>query len=276
MAHISGFGRTGPLSAEPGFGTIGEVMSGFAFRNGDANGPPMLPPFGLGDGVAGISTALGIVTALHERARSGLGQEVDLAIIESLLTVLEPQLSTQDQLGRTLTRTGNQAEMNAPRGLYLAGDGEWVAISASTVSTARRLMQLLGGDILVSEPWFASAQGRRAHAQEIDAVIGPWVGQHKAADVVDRLRAGRVPVAPVFSAQDILADPQFAAIGSVGTFDDERLGPVRMPNVLFRMSATPGRVDWLGPELGAHTDEVLAGAGVSDERRAALRERHII
>jgi formyl-CoA transferase len=276
MAHISGFGRSGPLASEPGFGTIGEVMSGFAFRNGDADGPPMLPPFGLGDGVAGISLALGVVTALYERNRSGLGQEIDLAIIESLLMILEPQLSTQNQLGHTLARTGNQAEMNAPRGLYLAGDGEWVAISASTASTAERLMELVGDDDLHAQPWFSSAQGRRAHVSEIDAAIDPWVSKRSAAEVVAELRAAKVPVAPVFSAQDILDDPQFAAIGSVGTFPDARLGQVRMPNMLFRMSATPGHVDWLGPELGAHTDEVLAKAGVSDERRAALRTRRVV
>lgn len=276
MAHISGFGRTGPLSTEPGFGTIGEVMSGFAFRNGDPTGPPLLPPFGLADGVTGICGALAIVTALHERTRSGRGQEVDLTIIEPLLTLLEPQLLTQDQAGRTLTRTGNQAEMNAPRGLYLAADNQWVAISASTVSTASRLMTLLGAEALTAQPWFASASGRRAHCDEIDGAINDWVSIRDAADIVDALRAAGVPVARVLSAADILGDPQYGAIGSLATVPDPRLGDVRMPNVLFRMSETPGGIDWLGPNLGEHTDEVLREYGIDEQERERLREHWII
>ena len=276
LAHISGFGRTGPLVDEPGFGTMGETMSGFTFRNGDPDSPPHLPPFGLADGVTGISTALAVLTALYERRDSGRGQEIDLAIIEPLLTILEPQLITQDQLGRTLERTGNQAEMNAPRGLYRTRDGAWIAVSASTARTAGRVVHLVGAPGLADADWFASASGRRAHATEIDDAINPWFAARDATEAVAACRAAGVPVAPVFSAADILADPQFAAIGTVGTYDHARLGPVRMPDVLFRLSRTPGRVDSLGPDLGEHTDEVLASAGLTPERVAELRARRIV
>lgn len=276
VAHVSGFGRAGPLVDEPGFGTMGETMSGFTFRNGDPSHPPHLPPFGLADGVTGISTALAVVSALYERSTSGAGQEIDLAIIEPLLTILEPQLVTQDQLGRTLQRTGNQAEMNAPRGLYRTSDDAWVAVSASTVSTAARVMRLVGSPELAEADWFGSASGRRAHTTEIDAAIEPWFAARKAADAVAECRAAGVPVAPVFTAADILADPQYAAIGTVGTYEHDRLGPVRMPAALFRLSRTPGRVDWLGPDLGRHTAEVLGSIGLTAEDVADLRSRNVV
>jgi formyl-CoA transferase len=276
MARVSGFGRTGPLVEEPGFGTMGETMSGFTFRNGDPEHPPHLPPFGLGDGVTGITCALAVVTALYERARSGRGQEIDLAIIEPLLTVLEPQLITSDQLGHTLARTGNTAEMNAPRGLYQARDGAWVALSASTTSTAARAMRLVGAPELAEAGWFDSARGRRAHVEQIDAAISAWFAGRDAAEAVTTCRAAGVPVAPVYCAPDILADEQYEAIGTIGRYPHGRLGEVRMPAPMFRLSATPGRVDWLGPELGEHTDEVLGAAGVDSRRLAELRRRGVV
>ncbi len=276
IAHVSGFGRTGPLSREAGFGTMGEVMSGFAFRNGSPENPPTLPPFGLADGVTGISLAFAVATALHERHASGRGQEIDLAIIEPLLTLLEPQLVTQDQLGKTLQRTGNQADMNAPRGLYRTADDQWIAVSASTVSTAGPLMQLVGRPDLVDAAWFISASGRRAHSEELDVAIIPWFRSLPAREAVATCRAAGVPVSPVYSAAEILEDPQYEAIGSIGSFEDERLGTVRMPNVLFRLSETPGRVDWLGPELGAHTDEVLASIGMDPDTIRKLRADGVV
>lgn len=272
VAHVSGYGRTGPMRDDPGFGTIGETMSGFAFRNGDPDGPPTLPPFGLADGVTGIAAALGIVTALFESRASGRGQEMDIAIIEPLVTLLEPQLITHDQIGRTLQRTGSQADMNAPRGMYRTSDGEWVAVSASTVRTASRLMELVSAPELCDEPWFASASARRAHAAEMDAVLVPWFAEHTQPDVVAACKQAGVPVAPVYTAADILADAQYASIGTVTTVHDDRLGDVRMPNVLFRLSETPGSVEWLGPNLGEHTEEVLRRVGLSSADVQKLRD----
>lgn len=276
VAHVSGFGRTGPQRDEPGFGTMGETMSGFAFRNGDPDAEPHLPPFGLADGVTGIATALGILTALYERSSSGRGQEVDLSIIEPLLTLLEPQLITQDQLGRTLQRTGNQAEMNAPRGMYRTKDDAWVALSASTASTASKVVTLMGAPELAEQPWFAHANGRRAHTDEIDAAIVPWFAARTAADAVDACRAAGVPVAPVHSAADILTDPQYEAIGAIGAFDHPQLGPVRMPEVMFRLSRTPGAVRWLGTALGHDTDALLGELGIAPATIAELRAKKIV
>ncbi|BAH55334.1 hypothetical protein ROP_70870 [Rhodococcus opacus B4] len=133
------------------------------------------------EGVTGISAAFSVVTALYDSRATGEGQELDLSIIEPLLTILEPQLITQDQLGHTLKRTGNQAEMNAPRGMYETIDAEWVAVSASTVSTASRPRRLVGVGGMVEEEWFSVANGRRAHAADIDAALKPWIVVHQAA-----------------------------------------------------------------------------------------------
>ena len=276
MAHLSGFGRTGPMANEPGFGTMAEVMSGFAFRNGFANQPPTLPPFGLGDGVTGFALAFAVTVALQERHCSHLGQEIDLAIIEPLLSILEPQLTTLDQLGQTLQRTGNQTEMNAPRGLYQSQSGEWIALSASTVSTAAPLMRLLGREDLVDESWFNSARGRRAHANEIDALISTWMGALDTGAVLAQCREAGVPVFPVYSAREILDDPQYREIGTIGEFEHEQLGKVRMPNVLSRFSVTPGAVQWLGPELGRHTNDVLQSLGLSPSDVDALRAKGVV
>lgn len=276
VAHISGFGRTGPLTNEPGFGTVGETMSGFAFRNGDPASPPLLPPFGLADGVTGISAAFAVVTALYESRATGEGQELDLSIIEPLLTLLEPQLITQDQLGHTLKRTGNHAEMNAPRGMYETIHGEWVAVSASTVSTASRLMKLVDAEDMAKEEWFSAANGRRAHTAEIDAVLKPWFSSHTADEAIRLCREAAVPVAPVYSAAEILEDPQYAALGSITSVHDDRLGDVRMPNVLFRMSKTPGHIDWLGPELGQHNEEIYASIGLTADDLQRLGSRGVV
>lgn len=276
MAHVTGFGQVGPRREEPGFGTIAEVMCGFTNRNGEPDSPPVLPPFGLADGVTAISGALAIMTALFERARSGLGQELDIAIIEPLLTVMEPQIVTQDQVGVTLGRTGNRAEMNAPRGLYRTRDDRWIAVSASTVSTARSVMEMAGGGHLADEHWFASAIGRRQHADDLDAFIVPWFEAIDAADAVDACREHGVPASLIYTPQDILDDPQYEAIGSIVTVDDDRLGPVRVPGPLFRMSRTPGSIEWLGPDHGAHTTELLRELGRTDEELEELRGSHVI
>jgi formyl-CoA transferase len=272
MAHVSGFGSVGPKSAEPGFGTLAEAMSGFVNRNGEPDQPPMLAPFGIADGVTGITAALAVMTALFERSRSGRGQELDLAIIEPLLTVLEPQVITQDQMGITLSRTGNRAEFNAPRGMYHTADDRWVAVSASTISTATTVVRLAGGEHLADEPWFTSAVERRHHADDIDKYLVPWFERHAAAEAVRLCQEGGVPASLIYTPADILADPQYAAIGSIVTVPDERLGPVRLPGPLFRMSRTPGHIEWLGPDHGEHNEEVFGALGLTEADVSRLKE----
>ena len=276
MAHVTGFGQSGPMSSLPGFGTIAESMSGFAQRNGAADGPPMLPPFGLADTVTGITTALAIMTALWERRASGTGQEIDVSIIEPLLTVLEPQIIEHDQLGRVAHRVGNRSTVNAPRNLYRSRDGRWLALSTSTQSTADRLILLIGRPDVAAAPWFASAAERAAHADQLDGIVGGWVAGLDHQEVLAACRSAGVPISTVYDVRDIVADPQYAALGAIATVPDEDLGPLRMAATPFRLSRTPGRIRWAGPRLGAHNEIVYGRLGLTPAELRTLRERGVI
>jgi crotonobetainyl-CoA:carnitine CoA-transferase CaiB-like acyl-CoA transferase len=276
MAHVTGFGQSGPLSALPGFGTIAESMSGFAHRNGPADGPPTLPPFGLADTVTGITTALAIMTALWERRSSGTGQEIDVSIIEPLLTVLEPQIIEHDQLDRVAQRVGNRSTVNAPRNMYLSRDGRWLAVSTSTQSTADRLLDLIGRPDVLSEPWFSSAAERARHADELDEIVGGWVGALDHQDVLAACQGAGVPISTVYDVRDILADPQYAALGAIATVQDPDLGPLRMVSTPFRLSRTPATIRWAGPRLGAHNETVYGRLGLTEDELEKLRDQGVI
>src|SRR4051794_25548434 len=160
MLRVTGFGQTGPYAQRRAFGTLMEAMSGFAHQTGEEDGPPTLPPFGLADGVAGITGAFAVVTALYRRASpvsNGQGEVIDLSLLEPLVGILGPGPTAFDQLGTITGRCGNRSLNNAPRNTYITKDDRWVAISASTTSVAERVMRLVGRPDLVEQPWFASA-----------------------------------------------------------------------------------------------------------------------
>ncbi|MBO0849599.1 MAG: CoA transferase [Pseudonocardia sp.] len=276
LARVTGFGQTGPYASRPGFGTLAEAMSGFAAITGEPDGPPTLPPFGLADGIAALTTAFGVMTALRARERTGRGQVLDMAIIEPILTVLGGQVTTYDQLGELQARTGNRSANNAPRNTYRCADGSWVAVSTSAQSVAERVMRLVGRPDLVDEPWFATGGGRAEHADELDAAVSGWIGKRERDEVMAEFERANAAVAPIYTAADVMADPQFEALGSILRIEDEELGPIRMQNVPFRLSETPGRVRSTGPSLGRHTAEVLAGYGVSARRLERLREDGVV
>jgi crotonobetainyl-CoA:carnitine CoA-transferase CaiB-like acyl-CoA transferase len=271
LARVSGFGQVGPAAARPGFGTLAEAMSGFAALNGEPDGPPLLPPLALADGVAGLATAFAVLAALRERDRSGRGQVVDVSLLEPLLTLLGPQIAEYDLLGTVQPRTGNRSTHNAPRNVYATADGKWVAVSSSATSIAERVMRLVGKADLVSEPWFATGAGRASHVDEIDAAVAAWIAARDREEVVAAFEAAEAAIAPVYDASDIVADPQLAALGAIAAVADDDLGTVRMPNVVARLSETPGRIDRAGAAHGADTVDVLARAGVSPEELKRLR-----
>jgi formyl-CoA transferase len=273
LTRVTGFGQFGPYASRPGFGTLAEAMSGFAAITGEPGGPPTLPPFGLADGIAALTTAFAVMTALRERERSGHGQVVDLAIIEPILTLLGAQPTVYDQLGELQQRTGNRSANNAPRNTYRTRDGRWVAISTSSQSIAERVMRLVGRPEFIDEPWFASGSERAEHADELDEAVAVWIAEREGDEVIATFEEAQAAVAPIYDVRDVLADPQFAALDSITTVDDDELGPLRMQNVLFRLGRTPGRITSAGPSLGQHTAEVLARYGVDETELARLREQ---
>jgi crotonobetainyl-CoA:carnitine CoA-transferase CaiB-like acyl-CoA transferase len=278
MLRTTGFGQFGPYAGRRGFGTLAESMSGFAALTGEPDGPPTLPPFGLADGIAGISGAYAVMLALYQRdARGGRGQVIDLAIIEPILTVVGAQPTVYDQLGLISPRTGNRSVNTAPRNTYLTRDGRWVAISASATSIAERVMRLVGRPDVVAEPWFASSVERSRHGDELDAAVAAWIGERGFDEVMRRFEEAGAAIAPIYDARDILEDPQYQALESMVTLDDEDLGPLRIQNVLFRMLDTPGRVRFAGRRLGQDTRRVLGERlGLSEERLDELAARGVI
>ena len=276
LARVTGFGQFGPYKNRPGFGTLAESMSGFAHVTGQPDGPPTLPPFGLADGIAALATAVSILTALKARDATGKGQVVDLAIIEPIFTVLGPQPIVYDQLGVIQERSGNRSVNNAPRNTYRTKDGKWVAISTSAQNIAERVMRLVGRPEYIEEPWFGSGSERAKHADELDEAVGAWISERTQDEVVEAFEEVSAAVAPIYNIADIMEDPQYGALESVITVDDPELGPVKMQNVLFRLSETPGEVRWSGPTLGEHNEEVYGGLGIGKQELAELSEEGVL
>lgn len=276
LARVSGFGQTGPLARRPGFGTLAEAMSGFAALNGEPEGPPLLPPLALADGVAGLATAFAIVVALRSREQTGRGQVVDTSLVEPLMALLGPQVTAYDLLGELQPRTGNRSSHNAPRNVYATADGSWVAVSASATSIAERVLRLVGRPDLVEQPWFATGSGRAAHVDEIDEAVAAWIGERPRDEVLAAFEAAEAAIAPVYDARDILADPHFDAIGAIRTVDDEELGPIRMPNVMTRLSESPGEIRWTGRRHGADAAAVFAELGVDPGELERLRHAGVV
>ncbi|MER7686342.1 CoA transferase [Streptomyces sp. NPDC097610] len=271
LARVTAFGQFGPYAHRPGFGTLAEAMSGFAAITGEPDSPPTLPPFGLADSIAGLATAYAVMAALRARDASDRGQVVDMAIIEPILTVLGPQPLWYDQLGYVQPRTGNRSANNAPRNTYRTADGSWVAVSTSAQSIAERLMRLVGRPELIEEPWFATGADRARHADVLDEAVGSWIARHRRAEVLDAFEKAEAAVAPIQDVRDVMEDPQYAALDTITTVADPELGPLRMQNVLFRLSTTPGAIRWTGRPHGADTDAVLTELGLSEAEITTLR-----
>lgn len=276
LARVTGFGQFGPYSNRPGFGTIAESMSGFAHATGQPDGPPTLPPFGLADGIAALATACAILTALRARDATGKGQVVDLAIIEPIFTILGPQPIAYDQLGVVQERTGNRSNNNAPRNTYRTRDGKWVAVSTSAQNIAERVMRLVGRPEFIDEPWFQKGSERAKHADELDEAVGNWISERTTDEVVEAFEEANAAITPIYDIEDIMQDPQYEALDSIISVEDPELGPIKMQNVLFRLSETPGEVRTTGPRLGEHNEEVYKELGIGDERLRELLQKGIV
>lgn len=277
LLRTTGFGQFGPYSARAGFGTLAESMSGWAFLNGHPDGPPTLPPFGLGDSIAGITGAVAVMMALYNRdAHGGQGQMIDLALIEPMLTVTGPYPSLYDQYGLVPMRMGNRSPVSSPRNIYQTGDGRWVAVSASAQSVAERVAHLVGHPELIEQPWFKSGSQRREHADELDAIVGGWIGEHTLEEVVSTFSKAEAALMPIYDVTDVMKDPQYEALQSIISVPDDDLGQLKMQNVMFRMSDTPGTVRWTGRRKGQDNAEIYGALGITPERLAELSAQGVI
>lgn len=276
LTRVTGFGQFGPRKSEPAFGTIAEAMSGFAHTTGEENGPPTLPPLALADNISGLAATIATLIALHARERTGVGQVIDLAIIEPILSMIGPQITVYDQLGIITHRKGNRSENNAPRNTYRTADGDWVAVASSSNSIAERIVTLVGRSDFIDEPWFGSGFERANHADELDAAVGAWIGARSTDEVCAEFARAEAALAVVNDVSRVVVDQQYAALGSIATVEDEDLGPIKMANVMFRMSGSPGQIRHTGRAHGADTESVLASVGISADELADLRANGIV
>jgi crotonobetainyl-CoA:carnitine CoA-transferase CaiB-like acyl-CoA transferase len=278
MLRVTGFGQSGPYAQRRAFGTLAEAMSGLAHQTGEPDGPPTLPPFGLADGVAGITGAFAVMLALYHRdARGGCGQVIDLSLLEPLLGILGPGPSAYDQLGIVPGRNGNRSTNNAPRNAYLTRDGRWVAISASATSIATRVMRLVGRPDIAEQPWFPSAGERVLHGDEIDGAVAAWICERDFDEVVVAFEEAGAALAPIYDVAQLLDDPQIRARDAITTVADPDLGPLRMQNIMFRLGQTPGQIRFAGRGLGRDTDDVYETLlGLDPETLSRLRDEGVI
>lgn len=273
MVRVSGFGQDGPYSQRAGYGAIGEAMGGLRYVVGDPSTPPSRVGISIGDTLAALFATIGSLAALQERGISGRGQVVDSSIYEAVLGVMESLVPEWQVSGYQRERTGAILPNVAPSNVYPTRDGKWVLIAANQDTVFARLATVIGQPELASDPRYATHGARGARQAELDEIIAQYTSGQTAEDLEAALEKHGVPAGKIYRPVDMLADPQFRARESIISVDHPVLGPVSMQNVFPKLSRTTGTVRWPGPALGQHTEEVLAGVGITDEELSVLREK---
>jgi len=272
MVRLSGFGQTGPMKDQPGFGAVGESMGGLRYITGFEDRPPVRTGISIGDSIAALWGVIGALMALrHREVNGGSGQVVDVALYEAIFAMMESMVPEFDVFGFIRERSGNIMPGITPSSIHTSLDGKHIQIGANGDAIFRRFMQAIGRQDLADDVTLASNDGRDARRDELYGVIDRWVGSLPLQQVLDVLNQAEVPASRIFSAEDMFRDPQYLAREM---FLSARLPdgkPFKMPGIVPKLSDTPGGVDWVGPELGAHNEEVLSGLGYSLEQIAALR-----
>jgi crotonobetainyl-CoA:carnitine CoA-transferase CaiB-like acyl-CoA transferase len=277
ITRISGFGQTGPYAPRPGFGTLVEAMSGFADRNGFADREPVLPPLALADMIAGLSGAMAVLAAVRAvEMRRGGGQVIDLSLLEPMVSVLGPEALIHQLTGQTRKRVGSASESNSPRNVYATSDGGWVAISASTQAMTQRLFRTIGRADLNDHPHFNSNETRVQHREEVDAIVGSWIGARPLAETMAVFEDAGVTAAPVYNIAQFMADPHVHERGIIVETPDAELGSVPAHDVTPRLSATPGSLRNPAPTIGQHNSEIYGRIGYPPERVETLRSTGVI
>ena len=278
MLHVSGYGRGGPKSDSPGFGTLAEAMSGFAHLTGQPDGPPTLPPFMLADGVAALAATYAVMMALYHRdVHGGGGQLVDVNLIEPLARLIESSTLAYDQLGTITGRVGNRFDASAPRNAYRTADDKWLAISSASPTTAARVYRAIGRPDLAEDPDYVDSIPRQQRAGEVDKLVADWVATRTLAEAMATFGTASVAAAPIYDAEQLLADEHLAARGTFIAIDDPDLGAMTVQAPVAVLTETPGRIAHLGRSLGADSDAVFGDLlGIDPDRLAALRASGVI
>ncbi len=281
MVRLSGFGQTGPMKDQPGFGAIGESMGGLRYVSGHPDRPPVRVGVSIGDSVAALHGVIGAMVALRHRDATGgrikgEGQMVDVALYEAVFNMMESLVPEFDHAGVVRERTGGALPGIVPSNTYTTGDGENIVIAGNGDAIFKRLMLAMGRIDMAGDPQLARNDGRVPRSAEIDAAIQAWCDTQTIDGALATLQAADVPAGKIYSVRDMMSDPQFLARGMFEQHQFADGTPVKMPAVTPKLSATPGETRWLGPALGEHNDEILRQLGYSAEDIAALRRDGVL
>jgi len=278
MVRVSGYGQFGPYKDKPGFGRIAAAYGGLSYLAGYPDRPPVIPgTASIPDYLTGVYGALGAMMALRHRDLTGQGQYVDIALYEPVLRILEEVPAAYHKMGIVRERLGTGSMNAVPHNHYTTKDNRYVAIACTNDTMFRRLMTAMGRPELADDPRFNSNAQRVAHRAETDALVQEWVGSYPADEVMAILEENEVPNCLVYSVEDMFADPQYQARENIISVEDPVDGEIKMCSVVPRLSLTPGRVEWTGPELGAHNNEVYHDLlGYSEEDLAQMKADGIV
>lgn len=277
MLRISGYGQDGPRRDEPGFAAIGEAVAGLRYLTGHPGDVPARAGLSLGDTIAGLHGALGILLALYQRdARGGQGQMIDVALYEAVFNLTESLLPEYHVFGAIRQPAGGALPGIAPSNAYACKDGQYVLIAANGDSLFKRLMELIQRNDLGNDPDLARNDGRAKRANELDAAIGAWTKERTLDEVLVKLQTIAVPAGRIYTAKDIAEDPHYRARGVIETVESADGLKVEMPGIIPKLSDNPGQVRYRAPTLGEHTDSVLKSLGFSAEQIKTLKEAGVL
>ena len=277
MVRISGFGQDGPYRDRPGYGVIGEALSGLRYITGDVDRPPSRVAVSMTDYITGLYAAFGATLALLARERTGRGQVVDAALYETAFTFMEPWIPAFEKLGHVAGRSGSRLPESTPNNLYPTADDDFVHITAPSNTAFGRLTGAMGRPDIATDPRFANPVDRSAHHEDLDGVIAAWTSSHDLGHLERVLNEAEVPASRIFSIADIFADPHYAARGSIAHAPDDELGTIAMATVVPRLSDTPGEIRHAGRRVGADTRRVLEETfGMATDRIESLVEDGVV
>lgn len=272
MVRLSGFGQTGPLKDQPGFGAVGESMGGLRFITGFEDRPPVRTGISIGDSIAALWGVIGALMALrHRDVNGGKGQVVDVALYEAVFAMMESLVPEFDVFGFVRERTGNIMPGITPSSIHTTADCKHVQIGANGDAIFKRFMTGIGRTDLAEDPTLADNAGRDQRRDEIYGVIDRWVATQTLEQVLTTLEQSEVPGSRIYSVEDMFRDPQFLARQMIETARLPNGKTFSIPGIVPKLSATPGSTEWLGPTLGEHNAEILGSLGYSTEQIAGLK-----
>lgn len=277
MVRLSGFGQSGPMKDQPGFGAVGESMGGLRYITGFEDRPPVRTGISIGDSIAALWGVIGALMALrHREVNGGSGQVVDVALYEAIFAMMESMIPEFDVFGFIRERSGNIMPGITPSSIHTSSDGKHIQIGANGDAIFKRFMQAIGRDDLAEAADLASNDGRDARRDELYGVIDRWVGSLPLEQVLATLNQAEVPASRIFSAEDMFNDPQYLAREMFLSAKLPDGKPFKMPGIVPKLSDTPGGIEWVGPELGEHNDPILSRLGYNLEQIKALRSEGAI